>query len=90
MGIETAIIAAAVAGATAISANQERKAAKSAANAQRDIAQKEIDAVKESEQLAQQTAQTKLRAAQARKSQTILTSPELEEVNVNQKSALGV
>jgi len=80
----------ATAGATAYSAHQERKAADKATNTQKEIAEKQIGAVGEQEAAAQATAKTKLRAAQARKSNTILTSPDLEEPNTNIKSALGV
>ncbi len=78
------------AGATAYSASQERKSAEKAADAQRDIAQQQIDATKESELLAQETATKKLKLARAKKSQTILTAPDLEGANVNLKKATGV
>ena len=100
-GFKAAALGAWLAGAAVVSAGamtysnlataeKEKDAAMHAADMQKQTAEMQMDAVKESEQLAQTTAQSKLRAAQARKSQTILTRPELEEVNVNQKTALGV
>ncbi len=98
MGLETAAIMAiaagvagvAAAGATAYSAGREAKAAKRAAHLQAETADKQIAAVKQQEIDAQATAQTKLKAAQARRTKTILTGPELDEPDVNTKSALGV
>ena len=80
------------AGATAYSAHQERQAAEHAADAQKEISAKQIQATKDAELLAQQTAQDKLKLAQARKSKTILTAPTLETIdaNSNTKSAMGV
>ena len=83
-------IAAASVGATVYSARQERKAAEKAASAQQETARMQIQAQKEQEILAQETATKKTKLAQARKTQTILTVPELEEVNVNQAQAIGV
>ncbi len=93
MGIETAIILGALAtgGAAAYSASQERKGAEKAADAQKEIAQQQIQAVKDQETMAQKTAQDKLKLAQAKKSQTILTAPgDLEDLNTNTKDLMGV
>ena len=90
LAIPLLVVGLATAGATAYSAHQESKAAKYAADQQSETARKQIDAVGKQEAAAQQTAKTKLRAAQARRSKTILTAPELEEANVNTKQALGV
>lgn len=87
-----AVAAIGSAGATAYSARQERKSAEKAAEAQKEIAQKQIQATKQKEMLAQETADKKLRAAQARKSQTILTAPggtELDQEQVNLKQTFG-
>jgi len=84
--------AAAAAGTvTALSLN-ETKAAKKAANAQRDIANAQIQAEKDKETMAQETATNKLKAARAKKSNTILTSPlgVDEDANVNTPGTIGV
>ena len=92
LAIAVGVAGVAGAGATMYSASQERKAAEHAADAQKEIAANQIQATKDSEMLAQQTAQKKLKLAQARKSKTILTAPTLEgtEANSNMKSAMGV
>lgn len=94
MGLEGMALAAvlaggAMAGATAYSANQESNAAKKAAAAQENVARMEIDAQKQTSVLAAEEAKNKLKFAQARKSQTILTPPTGVDENVN-KSILGV
>ena len=81
---------AATAGATAYSASQESKAAKKAAETQENVARMEIQAAKDTSVLAANEAKNKLKFAQARKSQTILTPPTGVNDNVNQKTILGV
>ena len=90
LAIPLLIVGAASVGATAYSANQERKSAEKVANVQKEIADKQIKATAEQENLAATTAKTKLKAARARQTKTILTKPDLEEPNVNLKSAMGV
>lgn len=88
-----ALAGAAVAGSSILSARQERKSAEAAANAQRDIAAKQLQAAKDSEQLAQDTANKQLKAARARKTDTILTSPlgaSVDQNQINQPTILGV
>lgn len=86
------VAAAATAGATAYSAHEQNKAAKAAADAQRDVAMAEIEAAKESETLAAETATAKLKAARAKQTQTILTSPlgVDDTSNVNVSQTIGV
>ncbi|MEA2036822.1 MAG: hypothetical protein U9O94_04900 [Nanoarchaeota archaeon] len=84
-------IAAATVGTTVYSSAQESAAAKKAAEAQRDVGMAQIAATKESEVLAKDTATTKLKAARAKKSNTILTSPlGVEDENVNTPQTIGV
>ena len=86
-------MAVAAAGTTAYTSANERASAREATAAQRDIANNQIAAGKEKETLAKDTATAKLKAARAKKSNTILTSPmgvEDDDTNVNTAGAIGV
>lgn len=85
-----AIMGGTTAGATAYSASKEAKSAKQATQSQENIAREQMAQSAKTEEMAQKTATTKLKAAQARKSKTILTSPDLEPANVNKATAMGV
>lgn len=92
--MSTALIigAAALAGATAYSANKESKAAKKAAEAQEKVGMAQIEASLKAPQLAADAAKAKLKAKQASATQSILTAPgglAQTDENVN-KSILGV
>jgi hypothetical protein len=95
MGLETAAIIALAAasvtyaGATMYSSSQQAKAAKSAAAATERVGMAQIQATKDSENIAAETARTKLRAKQASVTDTILTSPLGATDNTN-KATLGV
>lgn len=83
----------ATAGATAYSAREERKGAEKAAETQAQVAREQLQAQKDSESMAQETAKKQLKAAQARKTSTILTTPlgaSVEEGQTNQPGILGV
>ena len=83
----------AAAGAAAYSAKTQATAAKKAAEAQKDVGLKQIEASLQAPQLAKDAAQAKLKAKQASATQTILTAPggmASSDVNTNQKSILGV
>jgi len=89
--IVAAGIAAVSAGATMYSAHEERKAAEDATEAQLEISANQIQATKDQEILAADTATKKTKLAQAKKSKTILTDPnELDSVDTNKQSAIGV
>jgi ribosomal protein S11 len=94
--MSTAIIlgAAAVAGATAYSANVQSKAAKTAASMQKEVGLKQIEASLRAPELAAEAAKAKLKAKQASATQSILTAPgglaQMADENINQKSILGV
>ena len=81
MGIETAIIMAAIIGATAsvgtsmYSAQAERTSQKKALNAQADAVKQAEQKAKAAESLAEQTAADKIKKQRASQTQTILTSP---------------
>ena len=87
----TLIAVAAMAGSTAYSAHEERKAAEDATEAQLQISKDQIQATKDQEILAQDTATKKTKLAQAKQSKTILSAPNtLDEVDTNAQSAIGV
>ncbi len=95
-------VAAAIIGASAISAGASayssskqatasKKAAQTAADSQERIAAQEIAAVKEGETLAKDTATSKLKLRRASQTKTILTSPfgvQTDEEQIN-KPGLG-
>ena len=84
------VMAMATAG-TAYSAHEERKAAEDATEAQKEISNQQIQATKDQEILAQDTATKKTKLAQAKRSKTILTDPNvLDSVDTNKQSAIGV
>jgi len=75
------------------SARNERKSATHAADVQKQIADQQLAATKGAEVQAQKTAETQRRAAVARKSKTILTSPlgvQTDQNQINRPTILGV
>jgi hypothetical protein len=87
-GVGYAGMAAGAAG-TVYSSNQQTKATERAAaaelDASRNAANKQVEAQKE----AQQTARDQLRAAQAKKTSTVLTKDDEDKKNVTKKTLLG-
>jgi hypothetical protein len=85
------VIAAVIAGgAQAYSANQQSKAAKSAANAQADAAKYAADQPTKIQAAAEAEAKAKLKLKQASQTKTILTNPLGDEADTNSRSILGV
>jgi len=82
--------AAVLGGAAAYSANQQSKAAKSAAEAQKAVGLAQIEAPLKAEALAAETAKANLKLRQASKSNTILTAPLTEAAKTTSPSILGV
>lgn len=82
--------AALVAGAGIYASNASSRAEEKAANAQRDVAMAQLQATKDAETLAAETAKQQLKLRQASKSNTILTGPMTEEASINKPSILGV
>lgn len=85
--------AVAAAGVNAYSAQRQSTAAKKAAEAQKEVGMRQIEASLQAPQLAADAAKAKLKAKQASATQSILTAPGgMAEVdpNVNQRSILGV
>lgn len=75
------------------SAKKESKAAESAAQAQLQATRDQIAATEKAEGQARETAKAQLKAAQARRTQTILTSPlgqKTPDEQVNAPTILGV
>lgn len=79
-------------GSQVISSIAENKSAKEAARAQENVAAMQLQAVKDSELSAQKTAEEQRRAAIARKSNTILTTPlgsSTDNSQINKQTLLG-
>lgn len=78
-------------GTSMYSASQESKAAKKAAEAQKQVSLAQIEAAAKSEETALDKARTKLKARQAGRTETILTSPMgMEEETATTRRTLGV
>ena len=83
--------AAAAGGAQAYGANQQAKAAKSAANTQADVAREQMKQTADLQIKSAEEAKSKLKLKQASNTNTLLTSPLTPvEDNVSAKSILGV